>query len=84
MLPNPYKLFSEILTRKYTRKLDENQLPEQRSLRSGFSNPDHLQVINQEMEKAEEFNLKVYMAFVEYKKTFDSAEQTFFLQTLKI
>jgi hypothetical protein len=51
MLPNPCKLFSEILTRRYTRNLDENQPPEQRSFRFGFCNPKHLQAINQEMER---------------------------------
>jgi hypothetical protein len=51
-----------------TRIPDENQPPEQGGFHSGFSTTDHLQAINEVMEKTEEFNLKIYMAFIDCKK----------------
>ena len=44
---------------------------------------DHLQATNQLIEKALEFNLGLYIAFVDYKKAFDSVEHKPILQTLK-
>lgn len=76
-----YKLFSKILTRRLTKRLDENQPCEQAGFRSGFSTVDHIQTINQIIEKTEEFNLRIYKAFVDYK-AFGYVEHLSVLQAL--
>ena len=63
--------------------LDENQPVEQAGFRSQFCTIDHLQATNQLIEKALEFNLRLYIAFVDYKKAFDSVEHKPILETLK-
>lgn len=65
LLPNLQKLFSKIQRRGHTKILDENQPPQQACFRSGFSATDHLQATNQITEKAQEFNLKIYMTFID-------------------
>jgi hypothetical protein len=55
----------KIITIKLTAILDENHTPEQVGFCSGFNDTDYLQTINQVMEKAEEFCLKIYMAFID-------------------
>jgi hypothetical protein len=83
LLPKLYKLFSKIQTRGLTRILDENQPPRQDGFRSGFSVTNHLQATKEVTEKAQAFNLKIYIAFIDYTKAVDYGKQTFVLQTLK-
>ena len=52
--------------------LDSNQPREQAGFRSGYSTTDHIQVINQVMEKTAEYRKPLCMAFIDYEKAFDS------------
>lgn len=82
LMSNLYKLFSKVLTRRLTKVLDENQPTEQAGFRSGFSTTDHLQAINQIIEKTVEYHHTLYLAFVDYNKAFDSVEHSSVLQAL--
>jgi hypothetical protein len=64
-------MLSNILTIKLTEILDEKLTPEKVGFRSGFNATDYPQAINQVMEKAEEFYLKIYMAFIDCSCAFD-------------
>lgn len=79
---NLNKLFMKIITRRLTKTLDSNQPVEQAGFRTGFSTVDHLQTINQLIEKSQEFNHKLYIALIDYNKAFDSVEQNCVLQAL--
>ena len=57
-----------------TRQLDEQQPREQAGFRSGFSTIDHLQVVNQMLERTRECKIPMCMVFVDYEKAFDSME----------
>ena len=45
------KLFTRLLQKKMERALDENQPREQAGFRKGYSTTDHLQSVNQIIEK---------------------------------
>jgi hypothetical protein len=66
--------------KRMSKILDKNQPVEQAGFRSQICTIDHLQATNQLIEKALEFNLRPYIAFVVYKKAFDSAEHKPILQ----
>lgn len=78
-----YKLFSTIILRRITRNLEENQSEDQAGFRSGYSTIDHLHTLAQLMEKAGEFNLTLYIAFIDYSKAFDSVEHLPILTSLQ-
>ncbi|KAI5726940.1 hypothetical protein M8J76_011469 [Diaphorina citri] len=67
-----YKIFTKIIQQKLRKKLDENQPQEQAGFRSTFSTIDNLQTINQILEKCREYQIKVYISIIDYKKAFDS------------
>lgn len=74
LLSQIYKLFTRVLTNRLTLKIDCQQTREQAGFRSGFSTMDHLHTVNNLIEKCNEYNLKLYMAFIDYEKAFDSIE----------
>ena len=82
LISNLYKVFSKIITRRITKTLDQNQPNEQAGFRTGFSTIDHLQAVKQIIEKSEEYNLPLYLAFVDYKKAFDTVEHSRVIQAL--
>ena len=69
-----YKLFTKIITNRIGKLLDSNQPREQAGFRSGYSTTDHMQTINQVIEKTVEFKKPLCMAFIDYEKAFDSVE----------
>ena len=77
-----YKIFSKIITKRVSKELDENQPPEQAGFRAGYSTIDHLQTINQILEKFQEFRIGLYVAFVDFTKAFDCVEHPPVLEAL--
>nr|XP_032514272.1 uncharacterized protein LOC116767872 [Danaus plexippus plexippus] len=74
LLSHIYKLFSRVVTNHLTRKLDEFQPPEQAGFRKGFITVDHVHTVRQIVQKTEEYNQPLCLAFVDYEKAFDSIE----------
>lgn len=72
LLASIYKLFSSILLNRIAKTIDESQPKEQAGFRAGFSTTDHIQTLDQIMEKYKEFNRILYVAFIDYSKAFDS------------
>ena len=54
--------------------LDFYQPREQARFRARYSTIDHLQIVNQLQEKANEYNMPLCFTFVNYEKAFDSIE----------
>ena len=63
-----YKVFSNILLHRMICMLDFHQPRGQARLRAGCSIIDHLQVVNQLQEKANEYNIQLCFAIVYYEK----------------
>lgn len=72
LMSNVYKVFSKIILDRISTKLDENQPIEQAGFRKNFATVDHVHTIKQLIEKYNEYNKCLYMAFVDYTKAFDS------------
>ena len=72
LMPHIHKLYTKIIKNRIERTLNENQPPEQAAYRTGYSTTDHLHTIRQIMEKALEYKIHLYMAFIDYEKAYDS------------
>ncbi|CAH2104094.1 unnamed protein product [Euphydryas editha] len=72
LLSSIYKLFASIILKRINQEIDNAQPIEQAGSRSGYSTMDHIQTIEQIIEKYREFNRPLYVAFIDYSKAFDS------------
>ncbi|CAK1584434.1 unnamed protein product [Parnassius mnemosyne] len=83
LLSRVYVLFSRVITNRLARRLDDFQPPEQAGFRKGFSTIDHIHTLRQIVQKSEEYNLPLCLAYVDYEKAFDSVEIWAVLQSLQ-
>ncbi|CAF4752909.1 unnamed protein product [Pieris macdunnoughi] len=72
LLASIYKLFSSIILKRISDDIDKQQPKEQAGFRSSFSTMDHIQTLEQVIEKYREHNRPLYVAFIDYSKAFDS------------
>ena len=83
LLSHVYKLFSRVITNRLERRLDDFQPSEQAGFRKGYSTIDHIHTLRQVIQKTEEYNLPLCLAFVDYEKAFDSVETWAVLESLQ-
>nr|XP_013189558.1 unnamed protein product [Amyelois transitella] len=74
LLSQTYKLFSKIITTRITPKLDFYQPIEQAGFRAGYSTIEHILAMRVLIEKTTEYQMPLWLAFIDYKKAFDSVE----------
>lgn len=84
LLASTYKLFTSIILERITREVEASQPIEQAGFRSNFSTTDHIQALEQVMEKYKEFNKPLYVAFIDYSKAFDSISHISIWDALKM
>lgn len=83
LLSHVYKLFSRVITNRLARRFDEFQPPEQAGFRSGYGTIDHIHTIRQIVQKSQEYNKPLCLAFVDYEKAFDCIEIWSVLESLQ-
>ena len=83
LLSHSYKIFTRLLQARIERTLDENQPREQAGFRKGYSTTDHLQALNQIIEKSNEYNLPLCIGFIDYEKAFDTVEHFAIFEALR-
>lgn len=79
LLSHLYKLLTKIITNRLTEKLDFYQPVEQAGFRKGFGTMDHIQALRSLIEKGNEYNIPIHLAFIDFHKAFDSIEKWAFL-----
>jgi len=59
---------TKILTNRLTRKLDEYQSSDQAGFRKGHSTVEHLQTLRTLLEKCNEYNTPLHLAFIDFNR----------------
>ncbi|KAI8434265.1 hypothetical protein MSG28_012359 [Choristoneura fumiferana] len=72
LLPSLYKLFSSVIEKRISNTLDSYQPIEQAGFRRGYSTVDHIHSVELLLEKYQEFQRPLYVAFIDYQKAFDT------------
>jgi hypothetical protein len=74
IVPILYKVFSRIVDARLRKHIAGEQSPDQAGFRPGFGCEDHLFAMAMLGEKCSEFNIRVWVVAVDFKKAFDSVE----------
>lgn len=82
LLSHAYKLLVRMMTNRVKGKSDQYQSVDQAGFYKGYSTLDHLQMLKLRIEKANKYNIQLHLAFIEFKKAFDSVEIWAFLSAL--
>ncbi|KIH63093.1 hypothetical protein ANCDUO_06612 [Ancylostoma duodenale] len=69
-----YKLLTKVINQRVEGILDAEQPREQAGFRRNYSTIDHLHAINELMERCSEYQIPLFIAFVDYEKAFDTVE----------
>nr|CDJ94185.1 RNA-directed DNA polymerase (reverse transcriptase) domain containing protein [Haemonchus contortus] len=77
-----YKAFTRIILNRIVRALGMAVSREQARFRSGYSTLYHLYVVRQLTEKCGEYRISLCLAFVDYRKAFDSVETNAMLNAM--
>lgn len=83
LLPVLYKLFSSIINRRISITLEAKQPVEQAGFRKGFSTVDHIHTLELIIEKYQERQRPLYVAFVDYQKAFDTVSHSSIWESLR-
>ncbi|CAH2246833.1 jg12405 [Pararge aegeria aegeria] len=73
----------EVVTNRLANRFDDFQPPEQAGFRKGFSTIGHIHTLRQVIQKTQEYNRPLCLAFVNYEKAFDSVETWAVLRSLQ-
>ena len=74
IIPLLYKVFAKLLYNRLLPILDKEQCADQAGFRPRFSTLDHLATFVILSEKADEFQLPIWVAALDFKKAFDTID----------
>lgn len=83
LLPCLYKIFTTLINRRISVILETVQPVEQAGFRKGFSTIDHIHTLDLLIEKYQEKQKTLHIAFIDYKKAFDTVSHTSIWNTLE-
>nr|XP_034833605.1 uncharacterized protein LOC117990222 [Maniola hyperantus] len=83
LLPTLYKLFSTIINTRISPEIEARQPVEQAGFRKGFSTVDHIHTLELIIEKYQEHQRPLYLAFIDYQKAFDTVTHASIWDSLK-
>jgi len=78
-----YKMFTKVILNRIERNLDFKTGREQAGFRRGFSPMDHIQTLNEAMERTNEYELPLCIGFIYFEKAFDSVSFAAVLNSLE-
>ncbi|XP_066907734.1 uncharacterized protein [Halyomorpha halys] len=77
------KVFTSVLKQRLTKRIMECVDEEQAGFRKEFSTEDHIQTVNQIIEKANVYN-SLYLCFFGFRKAFDGIKRSGIFKALRL
>lgn len=74
LISNIYKIFIKTISQRMSKNFEEFDSQEQAGFRKSYSTIDHIHVLNQIIEKANEYDMGVHLLFIDFAKAFDSVD----------
>ncbi|EGT31981.1 hypothetical protein CAEBREN_02039 [Caenorhabditis brenneri] len=74
VLPATFKLLTRVILGRIQGTLEEAQPPEQAGFRRSYGTTEHIFNLHILFQKAREYNIQMYMVFIDFKKAYDSVE----------
>ena len=78
-----YKLLTKIITKRLETTLDHAQPIEQAGFRRGYSTIDNIQVVQQVIERCDEYKIPFCLALIDFEKAFDSIKLETIFEALR-
>jgi len=82
IIPILYKIFAKTIQKRIKPTLEEYQTCDQAGFRKSFSTLDHILAVKQLIEKSKQYNTKIYMALIDYKKAFDTVKHQYMIEAI--
>ncbi len=82
LISNLCKVFTKIIKNRIYPQLDSMQSKEQAGFRKDYSTIDQIFIINQIIEKANEYNLNLNLLLIDFNKAFDSVNHDYLWNAL--
>ena len=76
-------MFTKVILNRLEQDLDFHQGREQAGFRRGFSTMNHIQVLNEVMERTNEYELPLWLGSIDFEKAFDSVSLAAVLKSLE-
>jgi len=83
LLSQIYKLFMRIIMNRLEQKFELYLSNEQAGFRKNYSTVEHLHTVKLLIEKTNEYNLPLWMAFIDFRKAFDTVEYWSIIKALR-
>jgi len=84
ILSSLYKIFTSIITKRLENQLDSEQPQEQAGFRKNYNTIDHIFALKQTIERSNEYELPLCLAFIDYEKAFDSSKHKAIFEALQV
>ena len=82
MLSFIYKIFTGIITKRLENQLDSKQPQEQAGFRRNYSTIDHIFTLKQILERSNEYEFPLCLAFIDHEKAFGSTKHKAIFEAL--
>lgn len=74
LIPSLSKLFTKLIQKRMKNYIEDYQTTEQAGFRKNKSTIHHLHAINQLIERSKEYNIEIFICFIDFQKAFDSLD----------
>ena len=78
-----YELLTKVIVEMLETRLDYSQSKEQEDFRGGYSTTNNVQIVSQVIERCNEYEIPLCLAFIDFEKAFDSIKSNTIFEAIQ-